>query len=212
MHFQCPKGHDVYTTWRLLRDFQECPTCNQTLYDPNSVKVEKKQRGKYRILALDQSSNITGYAIFDNDDLIKTGIFKTTHSKKEHDRFVEVRQWLLSMIATYQPDKIAFEDIQLQSQGGEVGYNTFKILAHLQGVLMETLAESNIEYEIISPSTWRNACGVTGKGRSDRKRSMQFRIKEWYGAEVTDDVADAIGIGRTAAGKRVKETKIVSWE
>ena len=21
MHFQCPKGHDVYTTWRLLRDF-----------------------------------------------------------------------------------------------------------------------------------------------------------------------------------------------
>ena len=39
-------------------------------------------------------------------------------------------------------------------------------------------------------------CGVKGKSRPDKKRSMQRLVKEWFGLNPTEDECDAIGIGK----------------
>ena len=60
---------------------------------------------------------MTGYAIYDNDKLVKFGTF-TTSGADEVDRFVMVRAWLLSMIRSWKPDYIGIEGIQFQEEGG----------------------------------------------------------------------------------------------
>ena len=56
--------------------------------------------------------------------------------------------------------------------------------------------ENKIEYSIVPSATWRSYCKITGKTRTDKKRSCQLKIKEWYKISVSEDEADAICIGR----------------
>lgn len=53
-----------------------------------------------------------------------------------------------------------------------------------------------IPYEVCPTNTWRNACGVRGSTRAEKKKSMQQLAKKWYDVDITDDEADAIGIGK----------------
>lgn len=63
------------------------------------------------ILALDQSSHINGYAIFQNNKLLKYGKF----SLNDNDigkRLVNFRRQIIELIENYRPDMVIFEDIQ----------------------------------------------------------------------------------------------------
>ena len=75
---------------------------------------------------------------------------------------------------------------------------------------METCYEKKIEYAICPTNTWRHHCGVTGRTRIDKKRSMQNKAKEWYDITVTDDEADAIGIGKYVAD--LYNIQVINWE
>lgn len=75
---------------------------------------------------------------------------------------------------------------------------------------METCYEKKIEYAICPTNTWRHHCGVTGRTRIDKKRSMQNKAKEWHDITVTDDEADAIGIGKYVAD--LYNIQVVNWE
>ena len=41
---------------------------------------------------------------------------------------------------------------------------------------------------------------------------MQKLIKDWFDVSVSDDCADAIGIGKYVAEGHQKRTEVVSWE
>lgn len=58
-----------------------------------------------------------------------------------------------------------------------MGVTVFETLARLQGILMETCYELKIPYEICPTNTWRKFCGVRGRSRADKKRSMQVLAK-----------------------------------
>lgn len=118
------------------------------------------------------------------------------------------------MIKNYNPDIIGIEGIQLQQKSGEraMGVTVFETLARLQGVLMITCYESKIPFQICSSNTWRESCGVKGKTRIDRKKSMQNLVRNWYNIEVSDDVSDAIGLGRYISNKFIKAVTITNWE
>lgn len=60
---------------------------------------------------------MTGYAIFDDNKLVKYGTFGTS-SNDDIERFAMMRAWLLSMIAAWRPDYIGIEGIQFQEEGG----------------------------------------------------------------------------------------------
>lgn len=213
MTFECPEGHRVFMPWKKLRTKRECPTCKQTMVIEQDDKVLPKSKGVKRTLALDQASKVTGYAIFDDTKLIKYGTF-TTSSDDDIERFTMIRAWLLSMIVSWKPDYIGLEGIQFQEEGSgqKMGVTVFQTLARLQGILMITCHDNKVPFEICPTNTWRHSCGVKGKTRTDKKRSMQLLVQQWYGVKVSEDEADAIGIGHHLVGYIQKNTAVTNWE
>ena len=210
--FECDEKHRIFLPYKKVRDKWECPVCKQNKLKNNTTNIIPKPKEATRVLALDQATHLTGYAIFDNSQLITSGIFQT-ELEDEIARSNAIKNWLISMVHNWNPDIIGFEDIQLQSfQNRNIGVTTYKILAELLGILMETCYENDWNYVVCAPATWRAYNGVKGKTRIDKKKSMQKLIKEWFDITVTDDESDAIGIGKYIAEKKFKQTQIFNWE
>ena len=213
MEFECFEGHRVFATWKKIRAKRECPICKQNSLSKMDGEIIPKPKGVKRTLALDQASKTTGYSIFDNDKLVKYGSF-TVHHDDDIERFALMKAWLVSMINNWHPDHIGIEGIQYQAEGEglKMGVTVFQTLARLQGILMLTCHEAKIPYTVCPTNTWRHTCGVKGKTRSDKKRSMQLLAKQWYDITVTDDEADAIGIGHHLVNHIRKNTEVTNWE
>lgn len=208
MEFLCAEGHKVYAPWKKIRTKRECPVCKQNQFKQNLNIIKPKMKGENRVLALDQASHITGYSIFDGPNLVSFGTFEAKESD-EGKRFHEIKLWLISMIENWQCDIIGIEGIQYQQN---MGVTTFQTLARLQGILMDLCIELEIPYVICPTNTWRAHCGVKGQSRTDKKRSMQLLVKNWYDVTVSDDIADAVGIGKYVTDTNQQKTKIVNWE
>ena len=215
MCFECDQGHRVFVPWKKIRTKRECPTCKTAghLSQEKDGEIVPKSKGVKRTLALDQASKVTGYAIFDDAKLIKYGTFSTS-AADDISRFAMIRGWLLSLISTWRPDFVGIEGIQFQEEGGgqKMGVTVFQTLARLQGVLMMACYDAKIPFEICPTNTWRHSCGVKGKTRTDKKRSMQLLVQQWYNLKVSEDEADAIGIGRHLVSYIQKNTTTTNWE
>jgi Holliday junction resolvasome RuvABC endonuclease subunit len=159
-------------------------------------------------LALDQATHITGWSVFCDGELRTYGIFETTHDD-DIARCVALKEWMISMVDNWRPDLVALEGIQYQQ---EMGVTTFEKLARLQGILMSCLYELKIPYQVCHTQVWRSHCGVKGKARADKKKSMQLIVKDKFDVSVSNDCADAIGIGMFAADTHFKKPVIENWE
>lgn len=155
------------------------------------------------LLALDQSTATTGYAIFQDGKLLTVGHVSPTGGS-HIVRIVKLRKWLKNIISTLDGNiEVAIEDIQLQQfepnggrkQSRDMGVTTYKKLAHVQGVLMCLLEDKGIKYYVVSPASWKSACGIGGKYRDDQKARAQEFAKVTYGLTPTQDEADAVCIG-----------------
>lgn len=218
MEFQCPEGHTVLTTYALWRTHHKCPICDNPQLEL-STKVIPKKKDTVRILALDQATHLSGWCIFDGNVVIKYGVVETSGELEK--RINELKIWLANMIEIWKPNKIIMEDIQLQDGKNRswdnddgnsvVNVDTFKTLAQLQGVLKDYLYEKSIRYEIVKPATWRKSCEIKGLHRTDKKKSAQLKVNEWFGIDVTNDEADAICIGYYATAAEKKNTKLIDW-
>ena len=139
------------------------------------------------LLALDQSTAITGYAVFKGQELITYGHI---HPEGEYMlRISKLRDWLENIIDTLNGDvEVIIEDIQLQEyepngkkiKAKDFGVVTYKKLAHLQGVLKNYCYESGVPYRVVSPSTWRTYSDIKGKKRQDKKKNAQLKVKKLY--------------------------------
>lgn len=168
MDFECPEGHKVNSTWKVMRNKLSCPICNKNSLKSTSfnLTIPPRKKGTNRILALDQATHVSGYSIFDGKELITFGTYKTNSALKEAERIHEVKCWLLSMIQTAKPDLVGIEGIQFQQQAG---VTTFQTLARLQGVLIEICLENDIPFEVVPTNTWRHHCTIKGAVRYDKK-------------------------------------------
>lgn len=219
LHYQCPKGHNIFIPYKKMRKKYLCPICdkfNGSTEMSISAEVIIKPNSTYRILSFDQSSKISGYAIFDNHTLIKYGA-QTITGKDAPTRFIKVRDWFVCMIEAWKPDLVILEDIQMQTDeaDGTKGITTFKILAELLGVLETYLVEMELDYQLANIATWRSVEQIDGKTREEKKSNAKIRVKQCYDIDVTDDIADAILIGRYAIHKHdntIDENNIVRWE
>ena len=66
MEFKCACGHLVVAPWKKIREKRRCPICAKNVFVEQDEAVIPKLRGAFRILALDQATKRSGYAIFDN--------------------------------------------------------------------------------------------------------------------------------------------------
>lgn len=207
MTFECPEGHTVFSSFKKIRDKWYCPICAANQYKEPSHNVIQKKMGVKRVIAFDQASYVTGYSIFDGNELIDYGTFET-QLDSEVARFNMIKMWAASMINNWKPDYIGIEGIQFEK---EFGVTTFQTLARLQGVLMELCYEQNIPFEICPTNTWRHHCKVKGQSRPDKKRSCQLLVKDWYDITVNNDISDAIGIGKYVSEVIVKKNDLIEW-
>ena len=208
MAFECNEGHPVHSTWKKIRQKRVCPVCELNHLKNLKTKITPKNTHKERTLALDQATHISGWSVYDGTELTKYGTFETT-TQDEASRIHEVNMWLVSMVQNWNPDLIAIEGIQLEPH---MGVTTFQTLARLQGVLIENCVQLKVPFKICHTNTWRAHCGVKGKTRTDKKRSIQMLVKQWFDITVSEDCADAIGIGKFAAETRSAQTEIMNWE
>jgi len=145
----------------------------------------------FKILNLDQSTKVTGYSLFTDNQLSDYGTLITNPKEKNPiERMKEQYDLIKKLIDKISPDFIVFEDCQFQQN-----YGTFQQLSQMQGVLMSILFEINIGFSVIQPTAWKSACGVKGKKRAEQKLSAIQIVKDMFGEIVTEDEADAIGIG-----------------
>ena len=147
------------------------------------------------LLALDQSSRITGFAVFQDGLLTKVGKF-TLEDVDFGVRLCKFKKKISQLIEDYNINQVAFEEIQLQQN-----VDTFKKLAMVYGVTMYTVQDYDIPYEIISSNTWKSQCGIKKSTREPEKKQAQQFVQDKYGIKVTQDEADATCIGWTVTAR-----------
>lgn len=213
LEMECPKGHRQFQTFEKWRKHPMCDTC--IAGDPFKVKKNKvpiKGIDTTRILALDAATGITGYAIYDDRTLVSYGSYKIDTTLPAEERINKFKYWLKAALEEWQPDFVGIENIYLQNYGsGYAQYQveTYRVLANLQGVLLDTLFEACIDHDLVYPSEWRSYCGINegGRGRDTKKKQAQEKVYTWYNLDCTQDEADAICIGKYFCNKIKIHTK-----
>ena len=151
------------------------------------------------ILALDQASRTSGWAVYEDGKLIKYGKF-TYEDTDFGERLYKIRNKIQELIDTYLPNEIIFEDIQLQSTIGN-NVETFKKLAEVFGIVYELATELGVSNRAVISTVWKSKLGLLhGKGqdRAAQKREAQVWVQNTYGIKPTQDEVDAICIGAYA--------------
>ena len=145
----------------------------------------------HRILGLDQSSNVTGWCLSEDDHPVEYGIIKVTSGWPVAKRISSLKSQLNELVDRVEPNTIILEDIQCQKLN-IVGYKT---LAMVLGVLENYLFERGIEYHIVSPSQWRKRYGFN-KGKKKKRAELKALaieyVKENFNIEATEDECEAI--------------------
>lgn len=159
-----------------------------------------------RLLALDQATVITGWAVFEDEKLIDYGKFKAEHNRMG-DRLYYIRKQIEQLIEKYSINEIVFEDIQLQSNVVN-NVDTFKKLAEVFGVVEELCVEHQLPHSTLLASSWKSELSIKGKDRAEQKKAAQNWVINAYGIKPTQDTCDAICIG--VAHIR-KENSVFDW-
>ena len=145
------------------------------------------------LIALDESTTCTGYAVFANGELIKHGIF-SFKSKDVLERVSLIMEEIENLINTYKPNNMVIEDVQITMNAA-----TAKSLLGLQFMIEVYAHRNNISCETYRTTKWRKILGLSNSRSLDRKAKKQETIdylKDKYGIDVLkDDESDAIAIG-----------------
>ncbi len=146
-----------------------------------------------RLLALDQASKVTGWAIFEDGELKSYGKISLDDPNTDI-RLVQLRQGIQTLVADYNIDEVIFEDIQQQNNVAN-NIQTFKVLAEVYGVVSELLQEIQIPHSTVLAASWKSTLGIKGRTRAEQKKNAQLYVEQNYGIHVIQDIADAVCIG-----------------
>lgn len=146
-----------------------------------------------RLLALDQASKVTGWAIFEDGELKSYGKISLDDPNTDI-RLVQLRQSIQTLVADYNIDEVIFEDIQQQNNVAN-NVQTFKVLAEVYGVVSELLQELQIPHSTVLAASWKSTLGIKGRTRAEQKKNAQLYVEQNYDIHVIQDIADAVCIG-----------------
>lgn len=161
------------------------------------------------ILALDPSTKNSGYAIYNNQELIAHGCISAGSNNLYH-RIDKMVEGLEKILIEYQVEEAIIEDVFPE----DVQHNqkVYKALMYLQGFLTHKLDEYKIPFNFYTASEWRKKCGIrTGRGihrESLKPQDIKF-VQNQFGIKVNDDEADAICIGFAKVGGEIKQPQII---
>lgn len=149
-----------------------------------------------RILSFDQSSNLSGYCLFDGK-LVTSGVIDKHKIKDSDVRIAEMSKEICAKINELQPELVIIEGIQSQ---GSVA--TVILLARLQGMILGYCYANGIRTEILGPSRWRSKLhfkqGAGVKRDALKQQAMDYIAAELLIADIDVDEAEAICIAVAA--------------
>ena len=151
-----------------------------------------------RILALDQSSRISGWAIFEDDELKASGTIVINPNYNLGERLHKIRTEVKDLIQSQNIEKVYLEDIYADGQHVN-NISTFKTLAEVFGVLFELCVDLNIPVEAVLAVKWKSVVGIKGRTRSDQKKNAKTHVYDKFKIKATEDQSDAICIGEYAS-------------
>lgn len=146
-----------------------------------------------KLLSLDQASRTSGYAIFENQSLIKAGHF-TVDDADDGIRLHKIRQKIQDLIQEYEITEIAFEDIYMDL-GKINNVATYKKLSAVWGIVYELGIAEGLPITPILATVWKPGIGIKGRARTEQKKAAKQYVLDTYGLKVTEDEADAVCIG-----------------
>ena len=157
-----------------------------------------------KILAFDQATKVTGFAIIVDGVLVKHGTFKANAAFDIVTRMYYVADAVGSMVFEESPDVVMLEGVE-----GVKNERTMIFLANLQGMcLMSARCQGRIA-DVIDVATWRHTLGFEmGRGvkRDDLKAQAIKYVANEYGVICGDDEAEAICIA-SATWKKYLDSK-----
>ena len=203
----CKEGHSFITSLKVVRDLKgfNCPQCEKQEVSYNR-KPPVKRVGSYRIMAFDQATQNFGVSIYDGGKLVYYDVIRFIGATEE--RLVDIAQFIAKACKEWEPDFVMFEDIQLHA-GAYNGYQTFKVLAELLGVVKVMLQIQGVRHGCVLNKVWQAHFGIGGKDRATQKANVIKKVQELFGIKVNDDIADAILIGKYATILHEQATKKV---
>ena len=155
-----------------------------------------------KVLALDQSTRVTGWSLFDDGKYVTSGIIDLSKIKDTTERTKQMGILICKKIEECSPDQIVIEEVQCQSN-----VDTVKKLARLQGIAIGFAAANNIPLHILEPTKWRAALGYKQGPRVERKalkqQSLDY-VENKFGFVFSEDRSEAICINEAAH-------KIFNW-
>ena len=150
-----------------------------------------------KILSCDQSTNLTGFALFDNGEYVESGVIDKHKIKDADERIAEMGLAICRKIKEYKPDCVVIEDIQKQTNT-----KTVIFLARLQGCVILYCASKGIDIKILHPTEWRRILSYSqgpGVKREELKEQSINYVKERLGFDTfTEDQCEACCIGMAA--------------
>ena len=149
-----------------------------------------------KILAFDQASAKSGYAIFQKNRLIRWGVIDWSREQDSDLRFQKMCISLRKMIVSTSPDFVFFEGVSFQTNP-----HTLALLAQIQGAIMMACIECNIPFTILKPSSWRKILGFdqgAGITRKELKEQAKAYVFSRFHIRSAEDQCEAICIGHAA--------------
>ena len=157
-----------------------------------------------KIIALDASTSCTGYAVFEDEQLVTYGKIKP-NGNDWRDRIMDETLELAALIREYHPRVIIAEDLPLKP-----GANTLQKLGAVHGMILSLCAGFRIKPMFILPTNWRHELGMFDGTRAGMKRDVMkekavYMANKQFGLDLQwisptsskndDDVAEAVLIG-----------------
>ena len=159
----------------------------------NAPAVSVQPLSKF-LLALDQSTATTGYAIFRDQELLTYG--HLSPDGEYLNRIVELRDWVDKITESLNNElEVAIEDIQLKEYEQKDNRIQLYFQQHVQGAILSLIVKKKIPYYIVPSAAWKKTCKIKGRVRNEQKKNAQEFVINNYNIKPTQDEADAICIG-----------------
>ena len=148
------------------------------------------------IAGLDCSTKMSGISIMKDGELIFHTLIDI---HKEKDVMERIRHMLLEVCKVL--DQYDIDAIYMEKAFSKSNVDTTMKLANIAGGIMLYCAKNNIEFHHPLPSECRSKAGLQqGKGvkREVLKAEAILAVKQEYGIDVNDDVAESCLLARSA--------------
>lgn len=149
-----------------------------------------------KILSLDTSTKVSGYAIFNNKELIRYSSIDKSDKSDSYERMSAMVYEITSIIEREAPDVVVIEETVVTRNP-----QTQRMLSMILGAVFGCCVINNFNYCALRPTQWRKA--VRGENeklprkRDELKLWSINKVAELFGIdEIGDDISDAILIGQ----------------